>query len=177
MSGRFKETIQSWEEAFCDTSEHGQLLAEHTFLHNKILLNESDRAVGVLAPAFLDTVLEQLLRLALAKEESTDNLLRDQGPLSAFSARIDMARSLGLIEKDVWRDLHLFRKIRNDFAHSVDVHGFMAPQVAARCRELRTPPRHGGGSEQSPRNRFLVAAWMMVGELSRVIGSMSKRSN
>ena len=161
--GTIQEVMQSWDEAFKDFGQYGQVLAEHSFLHSHVLMKESDRAVGVLAPAFLDSILEELLRVVLAKVTSTETLLRDQGPLGTFSSRIDMARSLNLIDDDAWRDLHLFRKIRNDFAHSVHMHGFAEPEIAARCRELRTPYRYGPEKpDHGPRMQFLFAMWTVA---------------
>ena len=55
--GTIQEVMQSWDEAFKDFGQYGQVLAEHSFLHSHVLMKESDRAVGVLAPAFLDSIL------------------------------------------------------------------------------------------------------------------------
>lgn len=46
-------------------------------------------------------------------------LICANGPLSSFSARIDILMGFGFISRDVYKDLHLVRKIRNRFAHDL----------------------------------------------------------
>ena len=47
----------------------------------------------------------------------SDSLIEGQGPLSSFSARIQICNRLGLIDDSLARVLHLIRKIRNAMAH------------------------------------------------------------
>ena len=111
---------------------------------------ETDRGGALMAAAYLDTKLvEELLRKCFVNEsETADDLLGQNKPLGTFSSRIDLAYLLGHLGKDIRRDLHLARRIRNDFAHVVDLIDFTHPPIAARCRELRyslvelgAPPR------------------------------------
>ena len=78
---------------------------------------ESDRACAVLGAALLDARLESLYsrRLLCFKNELLSN-----GPLSAFSTRIRLARALSWISDDVQYDLNAIRSIRNEFAHNCD---------------------------------------------------------
>lgn len=97
---------------------------------------ESDRACAVLGAALLDARLESLYnrRLRNSKEE----LLSGNGPLSTFSARIRVARSLNWIAEDVGFDLDQVRSIRNEFAHNVDHElSFGNQSIADKCRTLR----------------------------------------
>jgi hypothetical protein len=57
-------------------------------------------------------------------------------PLGAFSARIDLAYLMGLVSKRAHRELHLIRKIRNEFAHAYVRLTFEDPKIANWCREL-----------------------------------------
>lgn len=103
--------------------------------------DESDRACAVLGPALLDARLEKLFLVRLGHNEPKflANLINNRGPLSTFSARIDMAFALRWIDSDVHYDLNLLRKIRNDFAHSFDHElSFSDDSIASKCRELRT---------------------------------------
>lgn len=43
------------------------------------------------------------------------------GPLSTFSAKIEIAYAFDLFEADMFRDLKAIKDIRNAFAHSKDV--------------------------------------------------------
>src|SRR5262245_46733710 len=82
------------------------------------LTSESDRACAVLGAALVDARLEAVFRRRM--HAFHDELLGSSRPISAFGARIHLARSLTWISDDARVDLDLIRAIRNDFAHSVD---------------------------------------------------------
>ena len=90
-------------------------------LFNEQFVRETDRAAVILSAAMLNQALKDLLRARLVPiPESKDSLFRPPyGPISSFSARIDLAYRMGLISAKMHRELHLIRKIRNDFAHDV----------------------------------------------------------
>ena len=48
-----------------------------------------------------------------------DRLFKNNGPLATLSAKIDLARLLGLISEMVRSDLHIIRDVRNEFAHEI----------------------------------------------------------
>jgi hypothetical protein len=83
------------------------------------LKGESDRAAAVLAAAFLESALEELLRKAIVPNASKD-LFRSFGPLSSFGGKIDVSHALGLINDEERDDLRIVKSIRNDFAHDAD---------------------------------------------------------
>jgi hypothetical protein len=79
---------------------------------------ESDRAAVVLAAAKLDLTLRELLENALLPcTTRSDDLFDGMGPLNSFSAKIDLAFRLGLIDSGLAHSIHTVRKLRNDFAH------------------------------------------------------------
>ena len=97
--------------------------------------DESDRGIAIVAAAMLDRQLEDILianfqNTGLEKECTSNN-----GPLSSFSSKIQIAFSLGLISESENRNLQLIRKIRNDFAHLRSV-SFDQQTIANRCRSL-----------------------------------------
>lgn len=99
---------------------------------------ESDRAAAVLGAAYADARLEDLLRAKFAGLSGfVEDLLSGQGGLANFSARISVAYAVGLISLDVATDLHLVRKIRNEFAHKPHGLSFATPSVTQRVDELR----------------------------------------
>ena len=110
---------------------------------------ETDRGSALMAAAFLDEFLKGLLQSFLIDDKkSFDDLISGNGALSTFSSRIELCYLLGLIPTKVRRDLHLIRKIRNEFAHSMDIIDFNHPPIASRCNELsynvfqdQLPPR------------------------------------
>jgi hypothetical protein len=121
----------------------------------------------------LETALEQLIEAKLlpAPNKGRDILSAGpQAPLGTFSAKIDAAFQLGLISKPLARDLHLVRRIRNDFAHDPGELTFETPAVSDRVRALeelsdynaRHPETRDGLGPVGTRWDFLgVASWML----------------
>jgi hypothetical protein len=99
---------------------------------------ESDRAAVILAAAMLEHALEVLLKSRLVPSPTQGDSLFEgaYAPLASFSAKIDVAFRIGLIAPAFARDLHLIRKIRNDFAHNVTGCTFDDAVVRGRVVEL-----------------------------------------
>jgi len=97
---------------------------------------ESDRAAAVLGAAFLDSALGELFE-SRCRPRVTADMLRANGVLGTFSNRIRMAYAIGWIAEDTHHDLHIVRKIRNEFAHHQDHSlSFATPSIADTAREL-----------------------------------------
>jgi DNA-binding MltR family transcriptional regulator len=130
---------------------------------------ESDKGCALTAGAFLESELGRLLRQFVVNDEKTaDALLEGTGGLATFSSRIDMCYLLGMIGPVARRDLHLIRKIRNDFAHTAAPSSFETESAAARCRELS----HAGQDERlSSRDRFMRAT---MGLAAAIHGALYK---
>lgn len=102
--------------------------------------SESDRAAVILGASQLDLLLYQLLEGFLHPNPSgKDELLEGDGPLSTFSARINICYRLGLIDAEFSRALHLVRRIRNSFAHEVSGVSLGAGSHRDRIKELIAP--------------------------------------
>lgn len=87
-----------------------------------------------LAAAFLDSRLEKLIRKKVIGESKTvQQFLSFNGAAGTFSSRIDFCYLIGLIPKSVQADLHLIRKIRNEFGHRVEPLRFVDPEICSRC--------------------------------------------
>jgi hypothetical protein len=99
---------------------------------------ESPRAAVILAAAMLEQALDALLRARLVAAPTQSDSFFDgpYAPLASFSAKIDMAYRIGLISSSWSRDLHLVRRIRNDFAHNVTGCTFDDAPVRSRVLEL-----------------------------------------
>lgn len=126
------------------------------------LTDETDRGCALMASAYIDHELGKLLRLHLVENKTViDDLFGHNGPLGTFSSRINLAYSLGLIPADISRDLHLLRKIRNDFAHNPKKFGFEKPEIKSRCEELKfaSPDR------KNPRELFVTAMLGITGHI------------
>jgi len=116
---------------------------------DKEFKGESDRACVILGAALLDSALETLLRTFLLASSTADDPLFDgaNACLATYSARIEMAFRLRLIDTVFARSLHLVRRIRNDFAHNVTGCTFADSAVMSRLTELR---RVSGLPENAP---------------------------
>ena len=139
---------------------------------------ESDRACVILGAALLDSAIETVLKARLVPSPSASDSLFESpsAPLSSFSARIDFAHRIGLISARFARDLHLIRRIRNDFAHNVAGCSFGDSSVMGRVLELSRS--HGlfkgpGGIRDSfpkgVRGEFQAAVSWMQWYLRRLI--------
>ncbi len=103
----------------------------------KSLLDESERAVVILAGARLDIDLEKLLKHILTPYPGgTDPLFDGDRMLGTFSAKIAMAYRIGAIDADLERGLQIVRKIRNDFAHQLEHESLSSPRQKSRLAEL-----------------------------------------
>jgi hypothetical protein len=81
--------------------------------------SESDRGVIILLASEADRLLESLLKSYLTPGKARRDLFEGANPpLQNFSTKIDLARSLCLIGEAAHKNLHLIRKVRNEFAHN-----------------------------------------------------------
>ena len=133
---------------------------------------ESDRAAAIVAGALLDEAVLRLLDRRLAPAPHKDRSITGgaNAPLGAFSTRIDACCQLGLISKHLAADLHLIRRVRNDFAHSTDDLSFDSGPIRDRVRALevtsgfnkRYPAVREAIGPAGSRNDFLgIAAWIL----------------
>jgi DNA-binding MltR family transcriptional regulator len=121
---------------------------------DRSISTESTRAKVVLAACYLDELLHQLLALVLKpSDRAKDPLLHGpQAPLGTYSAKIELAYRLGLLPDAIRRSLHLVRKIRNEFAHSLDDCSFSSPAIRDwsaelhRLNDVATPERRASFS-------------------------------
>lgn len=136
-----------------------------------VVREETDRAAAVLGAAYLDSLLEQLLSHYFIHDSVVEQLLKTDGPLGTFSARINASFALGLIPPGVQRDLHLVRKIRNAFAHKLGVHSFEESPFRDWCAEfaiLKTFPDYRSWVRPGDlyRRIFELALSFLMGEIN-----------
>ncbi|HEV7281994.1 MAG TPA: DUF4145 domain-containing protein [Pirellulaceae bacterium] len=135
------------------------------------LESETDRGAALMAAAYLE---DQLLRLALdviVDENSLRKKLGDQnGPLGSFSARIDFAYALGLLPPKMHADLHLIRRIRNEFAHTMAPITFETSPNKERCFELF----YVWKAEATPRARYIAACMAALARIHRGIADAKR---
>lgn len=113
---------------------------------------ESDRASVILSVAMLDQALENILKARLLPiGTSEDNLLEGSySPISTFSSRIDLAHRLGLISTKFCRDLHIIRRVRNNFSHNITGCSFDDASV---CDQVNALICSSGVTKRNPKRR------------------------
>ena len=102
---------------------------------------KSDRALVITIGSILDTQLESLLKRFLIKDNKRDEkLFNNNSPLSNFSSKISMCYYLGIISKYEYEALEIIRKIRNIFAHEIEIKKLEDSQsIRDLCKILNIP--------------------------------------
>lgn len=138
---------------------NGFFLSEHAkhfddFFSNEIE-KESDRAVAVIAAALFDEVLLNLIKVRLVPNSSSSDELFDgpNAPFSTLSSKISGAYRVGSISRKMARDIHIIRKIRNQFAHNLTGCTFEDGAVRSRVIELVKGTKYNDESEQRLQNQ------------------------
>jgi len=114
-----------------------QHIEEFTDFRNA-LMYESDRGCVLMSAAFIEDKITQLLKTYMIQDlKKQKDIFEGNGALGTFSSKIDIAFLLGLIPKNILNDLHILRRIRNDFAHNAKPITFTTDYVKDRCNALQ----------------------------------------
>lgn len=143
------------------------------------IVEESDRAAAILFFSHIEDVLNQNLREAMRPEVS--DLLQYPSGLSDFSSKLKLIYGLRWIEHRVYANLRILLKIRNIFAHRIDVHGFDHSVVSGLVTSIESKVKDALLEDRNPnmRSQFIVGAIVTFEELWRalmagpVIGQLS----
>ena len=103
------------------TQEKFERMAETMWKVMAELRKESERGCVVLAFAWMDDQLTANLRKYLLPSaqpsEKADELLGAGRPIGDAATKIDLCLRLGILQPNTHKSLHMFRRLRNDFAH------------------------------------------------------------
>lgn len=128
--------------------------------YTEVIDKESARGKVLVSTGFLEEQLKQILLAFMLESQQAEDLVEGgNAPLGTLSSRISACFALGLINQHEHDDLHLIRKIRNDFAH--DIHTtFETESVVNRCRELHYSAKDVPGEKNPirPEGKFHSAA-------------------
>jgi DNA-binding MltR family transcriptional regulator len=126
---------------------------------------ETDRGCALLAAAFLDDVLDVMLRAAFVDApEAVGRILGTGRPLESFGARTHLAFCIGLLGTDVYADLNLIREIRNDFAHRQPT-SFRVAEIQAKCERFKCVSSLIPAEACQPRERFTASVVLIANHL------------
>ncbi|MEO1791650.1 MAG: MltR family transcriptional regulator, partial [Cyanobacteria bacterium J06629_19] len=105
--------------------------------------------------------LGELLKVYLIEDGKViKHMFEFNGPFGTFSSRIDAAYALGLLPKNVRKDMHLLRKIRNDFGHNSSPVTFEDESISSKCGALYLD---GKNNTSRPRGKFTRAMMAALG--------------
>lgn len=128
--------------------------------------NESDRGCVLVAAAFIDHVLADLLCTHFSNKETGERLVRARlSPLGTFSSRIMAAFALGLLTESEHKQLEIVRRIRNDFAHEFANVRFSESRIKERVQSLPAHPTVMSSAEDPTRVRFESAVNVLLTNL------------
>ena len=153
-----------------DVKRHWRILEE--------LKAQTDRGAAIIGAAYLEERLQDAIAKTFAEAVETvkwnnqkisKRIFRGNGPLSTFSAKIDIAFALGFFGTHALHDLHVIRSIRNDFAHTVEPMDFEEENIKRKCNDLWYPSNilPFGETEPAvePRQRFqnaFIVLWNLL---------------
>jgi hypothetical protein len=100
-----------------------------------LVVEGGERSAVIVGAAQLDNVLEQFL-ITVLQPGNDKKLFGANGPLGNMSSKINVAYRLGIIDADVECALELVRRIRNDFAHSLETATLSEDKQRNRLNEL-----------------------------------------
>jgi DNA-binding MltR family transcriptional regulator len=104
----------------------------------EILARQTDAGNALVVAGLVEDELEKLL-LGAGRElsnKTANGIFSGMGPLSSFSAKIEIAYMFNLIDKPVRDDLRVVTSIRNAFAHTTRSVHFGTEHIATECRKL-----------------------------------------
>lgn len=124
----------------------------------QVLNRESDRGAALLSASMLDEKVLELLNTFLIEGDVANNLLRTNGPVGTFAARVDMAYALGLLEEEERAEITLVRRIRNPMGHTWRSIDFSDDRLRDLIAQLPwRGPEDIELTARTPRSRFTFA--------------------
>ena len=102
------------------------------------LRGESERSAVILAAANFEDWLREtiMMKFVTLSKGLRKRIFENYGPLSTFTAKIDIAFALEIYDERTRKSLHIIRKIRNEFAHSPKAIKFDNAKLSRMCRRL-----------------------------------------
>lgn len=140
------------------------------FAFRRTLTPETDRGCALIVGAYLDSELAKLLEANFVEDSGVlKQLASANGPIGSFASRIDLSFAMGLIAKQDYRDLHLIRKIRNEFAHAPSPLSFDDKPISQRCHELVDIV-----AGEAARERFCSCSMRLLSAIHSAIATSTK---
>jgi DNA-binding MltR family transcriptional regulator len=104
----------------------------------KLLSEHAEAGNALVAAGLVEDVLQNLLLHAVIplSNKFANSIFDGLGPLSRFSAKIEIAYIFRLIDEPTYNDLVAIQKIRNRFAHTSRFVNFQSEEIETVCQRL-----------------------------------------
>lgn len=134
---------------------------------------ETPRAAAILGVAYLDHLLNELLKSKLVKNETIFKSFIDR---LTFEQRVILCYLIGIISIKERDDLRRINKIRGHFAHDFNLNSFDEKDTPAECDKLYLPQvlqkRTKFLAFDTPRSKYTITVVMLMMMLQiRLLGS------
>jgi DNA-binding MltR family transcriptional regulator len=119
------------------------------------LASESDLRCAIIATAYLDHALAEMLERIFIKSALTEQLVGSTGSgIGTLFNKTRLTYCLGIISKTCMQNLETIGDIRNTFAHDLET-TFDTKRVSQKCESLKLP--HGVQTGRASRIKRFVA--------------------
>jgi hypothetical protein len=149
----------AWASLSSNSPSRGFGMTDHPILTPDlaVIIEEmklhTDTATAVVLVSRVEDWLGAAIKAKMREDLSAklkERLFQGYGPLSTFSAKIDFAYALSMVETDIYNDLRAIKDIRNKFAHSKEVVHFQSEELAPAIQKLT-----GWTKESKPIDLFM----------------------
>ncbi len=130
------------------------------------IMSYDGQAAVIVGATYVEQRLEALLRVVFADIKLGESLLEDARTLGSFSAKIDLAKAIGLVDSETASRLHCVRKVRNDAAHSDHSYKLETAQNFDRVAAFIGGELVDKVAKKSVRVRFFVLCMQQVAVLT-----------
>jgi mannitol operon repressor len=157
-----KESDREWFKAYAvgrddiweKDPHYRAFMATLTELHS-----ETDRGVALVVTSCLDKILGDSIASFCIENDSSRALLNGfNAPLGTLSTKIAACHALGIISDDEMRECQILRRVRNAFAHEIEV-TFDKGSVKDLCGNLSFPPPE---ENDNVRGRFVKGSILLL---------------
>jgi hypothetical protein len=109
---------------------------------------DSDRSVAIIVGSMIEARIKKSLLARFKRDKAVEGrMFSASGALGTFSGKIDLAKLFGLISDQAYKDLMIFKDIRNDFAHKLWIRNFSSDSVRDKSMNFTLIDEYVGQTE------------------------------
>ena len=141
--------------------------------------NANHRVIAIVMAAYVEEHLTHLIKRKMPglNRDLSDRLFEGNGPLSTIAAKIDIARALKIIDATVAKNAVLIARVRNRFAHRLEVGAFDHSEVAPLIDKLITDSAstvRGSRKQVFVGVGISVCATVLLGHVNQLVAVLKK---